>query len=445
MSARQCFNKMADPNTLVSKLQDALAEAEAYAAPPPPPPPPPPPSGPAWRTAAVGQWQQIPNTSIVAAFPDNGVNPGSPDYHVLVEAGLAPWGAHTDANGNALGRPSQGIFGSSGGCLFGTILILWGGGGAGSWAGNEIRWIDLAQDNPVWHIGSLPSALANINPRNFIAPNPAYNDFGGISNGLPVSRHSYWKPQFIASHGPPTFVVVGMSMNWATDSDGTYPNNATVDTFDWNSKTWDARGTNPIPPSQFLFDAAICKHPTTEVIYCPTSQSLQARDPITRAWSNACATGYLQGVTTRGLSAVDPNTNTWLRLGPLNGGAGAWNAHAVDLTASKLTVGSLVGPGASLIRTEAFTSYAGGFVYCNDLQAFVLFQGAQCLLKITRNANGVDWDVNILSQWSTGGPPFDLAYTGQNALCGRMQYIAALKGIAVVFQFQQNAYFFRTS
>jgi hypothetical protein len=379
---------------------------------------------PAWLAGAPAlQWIRIANTAMTT------IN-SSPDYHKLTNAGLAPW--------TNWGDPQKGIYAYSGGTLKGgNTMVVFGGGGANAWAGNEIRTLDLSADAPVWRIPVAPSPTSTFWPQPE-AVGHLYN-----KDGLPVSRHTYFRPQFIDSHGPyaNSFFCFGVAQTWYIDGDLTYPLNATVDSLDWATATWRPAGTHPPISQRSNFSAGICKHPTTEKVYVPTSASLEEWDPLTNTWSKTCNT--VGGITYYGMGAVDPYTETFLRIGP-NGGIGQpFNAHAVDLATKRLTVCTLSGPGVASIQTVGFPSIASGFVYDPGLRCFLLFQGNGALLKITANGP-TDWYVDYLVTTGTA-PPVDISLGGHQALCGRMEYVPALKGICIIFAYNQDAYFLRTT
>src|SRR5258706_9258352 len=79
------------------------------------------------------QWIQIPNTAMKTIS-------ASPDYSKITSAGLVP-------DDSSYGNPQNGIYAYSGGTIKGgNTMLVFGGGGAGAWAGNEIRALDLSAD-----------------------------------------------------------------------------------------------------------------------------------------------------------------------------------------------------------------------------------------------------------------------------------------------------------
>src|SRR4030095_16044861 len=120
----------------------------------------------------------------------------------------------------------------------------------------------------------------------------------------------------------------------------------------------------------------------------------------------------------------------------------AFNAHAIDLATGALTLGALIGPAVGSIVVDGFHAIGGGFIYDPGLRAFLLFQGNGRVLKITPSG-ATDWFVDYLA--TTGAPPPVDTTLGSEQLAGRMQYVAALRGVCIVFQASQDAYFIRTS
>jgi len=383
---------------------------------------------PAWLTGtALLQWVQVPGTAMQTIK-------SAPDYSKIASAGLDP-------GDGSYGSPQSGIYAYSGGTIKGgTTMLVFGGGGAGAWAGNEIRALDLSLDAPGWRIPVAPSSASATWDRR----TPGQTSHVYMKDGKPNARHSYWGPQFIDSHGPyaNSFFIFMCGQVWETDADMTFPDQQTVDSLDWASGTWRAPATHPyVPASRTWAGAWACKHPATEDVYVATHATVQKWSPMTNAWTKLCDS--VPDITHRGMAAVDPVAERILRLGWATGGVGtAFNAHAIDLATGALTIGALKGPAVANVVTDGYHAVGGGFIYDPGLSAFLLFQGNGSVLKITPSG-ATDWIVDSLAITGTA-PPVDTSL-GSEQLAGRMQYVAALRGICIVFQASQNAYFIRTS
>lgn len=404
-----------------------------------------PPSGPtmpAWYPSTPLTWAAVGSDG--NSGMDNIAN--SPDYHVLTDAGLAPLGAQRDNNGYTLGNPTTGIFGSSGGTLdaSGTTMIVWGGGGAGAWAGNEVRTLDLMQDNPVWRIPSLPSPYNQVVPRYDTTWPPPERNY----DGKPVSRHSYWRPQFI-QHGPyaNSFFVFGHTMDWARDSEymGDATINGRVSSMDWVTKTWRLPTEHPACGGQLTTYAPIFRDPATSDVYVWTG-GVWRWSAANNVWSWIQTLPY---GADHGMPAVDTDRNLMVRIGPSDGGnAATWTmiSRPISTTSATFSTGNLIGPaapgGTDPITVQSMGSTMNpylGFVYDSGLKAFLLNQASGVIFKIT--ANGLDWYCETLC----AAPAFMVGLPGEmNAIVGRMQYIPKLKGIAIVWS-HQPTYFLRTS
>ena len=333
------------------------------------------------------QWTQIPKTAMTTIS-------SSPDYSKITSAGLAP------VDGS-YGNPQKGIYAYSGGTIKGgDTMLVFGGGGAGAWAGNEIRALDLSADAPEWRIPVGPSPASAVWDRH--APGQTSHLY--MKDGKPNARHSYWGPQFIDSHGAyaNSFFIFMCGQVWETDVDMTFPDQQTVDSLDWSSGAWRAPGTHPyIPANRTWAGAWTCKHPMTEDVYVGTYTTVQKWNPLTNTWTKLCEVPA--DITHRGMAAIDPNTGTILRLGWATGAVGtAFNVHAINITTGTLTVGSLAGPAVGSIVIDGFAAIGGGFVYDLGLKCFLLFQGNGAMLKITPS-DGTGWYVDYLA--TTGAPP----------------------------------------
>lgn len=371
---------------------------------------------PAWlANKAVGQWVSIPNT-------------GQPTFQALKTAGLDR--TPTDWN---YGEPHKGIVAYSGACVRGgKALSVFGGGGANAWAGNEVRDIDLSLDVPVWSLLALPSNASATWTKGTGQVPHAY-----MQDGKPNARHSYWSPQFIDANGD--FMVFGCVDVWETDS-GRF---LTVDSYNVTAGAWRAQGYHPDMPHQRQYDGNwVVKHPVTEDVYACAGTFLSRWNCLTNTWTDI--TNALNVGMDAGFAAIDPS-GTLLRMGTSLAGK---VCQRIDLTTGAVVPGSLVGPAGGQVNLSDFAHYNGsGFVYDLGLQAYLLFQNAATIFKIT--PSGSDWNVDVFP--TTGTPPetrTDMA--PGSGIWGRFAYMPTLKGVAFMSPganspWTQNVFFVRTA
>ena len=135
----------------------------------------------------INQWVSIPNTSM-----------GKMDFSAQIAAGLTN-SARADIG---YGSPVYGmVWGDSGGCLkkAGSILLLYGGGGAGAWAGNDIRGLTLEADAPRWATIKKPSSTQNLwHCQRAFGGAPSDPSAPYLRDGkTPNPGHSYLEPHFV--------------------------------------------------------------------------------------------------------------------------------------------------------------------------------------------------------------------------------------------------------
>ena len=259
-------------------------------------------------------------------------------------------------------------------------MLVFGGGGAGGWAGNEIRALDLSADAPAWRIPVGPSPSSAVWDR--FAPGQTSHLY--MKDGKPNARHSYWGPQFIDSHGvyANSFFIFMCGEVWETDADMRFPDQQTVDSLDWATSAWRPPGTHPyIPANRTWAGAWTCKHPVTEDVYVGTYKTVQRWNPLTNAWTKVCDS--MADLTHRGMAALNPNTGTILRLGWATGAVGSLQRPRNQHYERNADRGSLTGPAVGSIVVDGYHAIGGGFVYDPGLQCFLLFQGNGAVLKIT--------------------------------------------------------------
>ncbi len=331
------------------------------------------PPTPRWmQRIVVNQWAAIADTAMATM-----------NCAPQVEAGL------TDAQCHDIGfgDPRSGIFAFSGGALktSGSEMLLFGGGGAGAWAGNDVRGLRLEDDAPVWRTRVKPSNHANVIPRNMPAT-PYMRD--GVT---PNARHSYWSPQFIDRQNK--FMSFGCANTWNSDT-GKYN---VVDEVMLDTGVWDAPGKHPPFPNARGWDGNwVCKHPVTEDVYVSGASAVSKWSSAKDRWSTLWTTQRTD--VDRATAAIDPaGGGTLLRIGnygPPN------TPVAIDLATGSATVGSFSGPHADAINIGGY--FAAGLVFDRGLGKFVLYQDDGYLYAI-RRVSGRIWQVDRLAL--TGRPP----------------------------------------
>lgn len=373
--------------------------------------------------AAVPRWMQRIVVNQWAAIADTAM--ATMDCAPQVEAGLT----NAQCHDIGFGDPRSGIFAFSGGALktSGSEMLVFGGGGAGGWAGNDVRGLRLEDDAPVWRTRVKPSSHANVIPRNMPAT-PYMRD--GVT---PNARHSYWSPQFIDRQNK--FMSFGCANTWNSDT-GKFN---VVDEVVLETGVWDAPGKHPPFPNARGWDGNwVCKHPVTEDVYVAGASTVSKWSSARDQWSMLWTTQRTD--VDRATTAIDPaGGGTLLRIGnygPPN------TPVAIDLATGSATVGSFSGPYADAINIGGY--FAAGLVFDRGLGKFVLYQDDGYLYAISRVSSRI-WRVDRLPL--TGRPP-DSAHSaepGLVAIWGRMQYVPNLRGVCIIQAYDRPAYFVRTS
>ena len=328
------------------------------------------------------------------------------------------------------GHPHRGIFAYSGGALkrAGSEMLLFGGGGANAWAGNDVRALRLEDDRPRWRTRVAPSPAANVWPARH--PPTAYMRDGVAPN----ARHSYWQPQFIdASNRLMTFGCVN---TWNSDS-GQFVN---VDAVEIDAGVWDVPQAHPPIPLRRGWDGHwICKDPLTENVYVSGQSAICRWSRSANSWTTVWTSSRNSDVD-RATAAIDPNgTGTLLRIGSFGGP----NVPlAMDLKSGTVDVGTLVGPHAKSIDVGGY--YAVGLVFDGGLGMFALFQDDGHLYTIARTTR-TDWFVDRLPMTGAAPVPTANARAGRPDLWGRFQYVPNLKGVCIVQAHDRPVYFVKTS
>jgi hypothetical protein len=372
---------------------------------------------PAWiKGLALNQWFAIPGTELSA----------STDLAAQIAAGL------TDASlkNIGFGDPRRGIMDYSGGSFRanGSEMLLFGGGGAGAWAGNDVRGLRLESDRPAWRTLVKPTTASAV-PRKSVDATTAY-----MTNGTPNARHSYTHQSMIDATD--TFMAFLCDFVWQTDS-GRYTN---VDSVRMSTGTWNPAGTHPdVPENPSYGGSWVCKHAVTEQVYVATSQKIYKFDYIANSWQLLATVGSLP--LDHAAAAVDHDRNIILRIGQKGS---AYNAPGtVDLATGRWTDAVFSGPFASGISVKQYDG--PGLVYDPGLGRFLWFQDDGFLYAITYVSAG---EYSVERMTLAGTPPTVLAsgvHNGGVGIWSRMQYVPRLRGVCIIQAYNRPAYFVRTS
>jgi hypothetical protein len=370
---------------------------------------------PAWlKGKPTHQWIAIPQTKLSES-----------DIAPQIAAGLASASASNIGYGNA----RKGIMDFSGAALkrAGSDLFLFGGGGAGAWAGNDVRGLRLADDAPTWRTAVRPSPRSAVWPRNVLGAHPYMQD------GKPNARHSYWSPHFIDGQG--RLVVFGCQSVW--EADGAQYD--VVDSAEMAAGTWNPAGSHPSIPSRQGWNGRwACKNAKTEDVYVSANMGIHRWSPISNSWTPAYVSTTSSGFD-RGYAAIDHVNGRLLRIGFWEGSPAT--PIMLDLASGKLTAGTLSGFDVSL----ADGRWATGLVFDPVLGKFLLFKDDGFLYSISY-VSDAEW---LLARMEITGvsPPVGASsgYSAGAAIWGRMQYVPELAGVVIAQAYDQPVYFVRTS
>ncbi len=393
---------------------------------------------PAWVGGKpVNEWIPIPGTELKNS-----------DLSAQLAAGL------TNAAGQNIGYgyPGGGILGYSGGALKPSTseLLIVGGGGAGAWAGNDVRSLKLSDDAPRWTTVVTPSNASAI--WSNVTGNPEKVPHAYMKDGRPNARHSAWEP--IYNEGRNALMLFGCAQDWETDQ-GSW---GYVDSADLTLGRWNPQGTHPNAPGTaasgtlpFLNPRWVLKHPDTDDVYFSNPSSIWKWTSATNSWgTSAYISLSAASWAGNGAAALDPDTNVIVQLQWFSS---VFKPATFDLAARTSRIGALIGPYAAALGAAPLVPGnvgKAGFVYDRGLRTFLLYQDDGFVYSISRVPNSDDYQVNRLTLTGTPPPaylvsgvrggPYDVA-----GIYGRMQYVPRLGGVVLKISPDQPAYFIRTT
>jgi len=361
------------------------------------------------------------------------------DYTPQLNAGLSADNKGTPGAGfNFYGSPISGFFGYGSWMLRASdsMVLGMGGGGAGAWAGNDIRGLPLLDDAPRWRTLVDPSPASNVWGSRYQQV-PATGPHSRMKDGVtPNARHTSWMPQFddVANR----VYLMGCALVWESDSDPPYPDKLNVDSISLDDKQWTGPGAHPNLLHTWGYQGfCVCSDRTKRRAYIFGGSTLDVFDWPTNTISTLVSSGPTQW--DRGSAAVDPVNNLILHIGWFTTTPN--QPTVINLANGALTQAVLTGTYASAIIAGA-GPYGAGMCYCPDLGCFLYFPDDGFVYAITKT-DLAHWAVDRLVTTGVGPAPHISGNAGTPQVWSRFQYVPALKGVVVGPVWNQPAFFLR--
>ena len=333
---------------------------------------------------AVGEWYEVPNSSLHALRPSNNV-----------------------------GGNFGGIMDAWSGGAFDTKrdrLIIWGGGHA-DYAGNEIYTFDL--NTLSWSRLIEPSYVDR-----------SISEFrsGYYTDGLPVSRHTYNSIQYIPDPVD-RFCGFGGAGLWESGQYGT----ATVDCFNFTSNSWEIQKFEST--TSITIGATTAYDPVTHKIfqhggygYTGLSSLNLTSKKWTRLWENFNNIGGVYGYYKT--AEIDPIQRLMISVG-----GGAVYVNSIDKGYPNTGVKTTThGP------QDIVTSASPGFVYVPDLKKIVAWKGGRDTFHL--DVSTMTWKLVSPPLSNTTSPPTQIG-TG---VFGRFRYSPNKKVLVLVTSTRSNVF-----
>jgi hypothetical protein len=349
---------------------------------------------PAWRVGqAVGEWREITGSELSGATTYNYGASNAP------QGKQDAWiGWHVDT------RTSK-------------VYSVANGGHDDYW-GNEVDVIDLMADSPAWTELLASSLQANVTS----------ND-NHYADGRPVSRHSYYTPEFIENRDRAFLFGVGSGSKVGNPK-------YKVDAFNILTNTYDAADTH----TQLQFGAisgggwAVSKHPTTEDVYIWNENNrVDKWTESTGAWSTV-SVGSPPVTAQEAASAIDPNTGLMFVAG------GTGNISYTFNTSS----GAFVARTLSGAEAANVTGAGRGMIFEPELGVFLWKSGASAggdVIQIDPDT----WEATDFATTGGGSLPAAAAVAGGNRpVYKKFLYVPALSGVVYCPAWGENLWFLRT-
>jgi hypothetical protein len=336
---------------------------------------------------AIGQWYEIPNTSISSVDP-------SP----VPVGNEGPSAKINDWNSFVADHRTSKVYSVA-------------NGGHNGYAGNEVDALELDRADPRWIEVLAPT------------PNASINDCSEYYlDGRPTSRHTYYG--VVLNEFDDRIMFAGGSWYCAAGT----PFITTMDSYNIGANTYSPAGTHPRLPQVFwTFEVAWALDPLTGDIY-----AVQAG--TTGRWNRSSNTftaniGASGSVWNAGYAATAFDTTR--RRFYLHGGVMS-SSHLYTLSSNAWTMATLSGPSASAIAGR----HRVGMFYVPALDAYVLRAD---------NAGGTVYRINastfeVTTLTTTGGSAIPFT---QNGPYNKFLYIPNLRGAVYVPTYSGNAWFVR--
>jgi hypothetical protein len=335
---------------------------------------------------ALGQWYEIPNTSI------SSVDPNPPGAHGVE----GPTAKVDDWTSFVLDTRTSKFYSVA-------------GGGHAGYGGNEVDALELEHENPFWV--------------QVLAPTPAAQATGCskyYADGRPTSRHQYYGAQLDAFSN--RIMLFGGS--WFCDN-GT-PLLPTIDSWNINGD-YNPAGTHADMPTAFRFyDTNWTLDPNTGDVYAVFSRQIGRWNRSTNTFTadlGSSGPGALQ----HGASAFDTSRGRIFYLGGDNG-----NQHLYTLASNTFSTVTLTGPNVSNVQNLGDF----GMSYIPALDAFFVRN---------RAAGGTIYRIDastfqVTTFVTTGGASIPATLNGP---FNKFSYVPRLRGAILVPTYSGNAWFLR--
>jgi len=357
-------------------------------------PPPPLATLPAWVNAlAVGQWYEIPNTSIRSVDP--AVTPAG---NTGPRSKIDTWTSIVVDTRNS------------------KVYSL-AGGGHSDYAGNEVDMIDLETDTPAWTELLAPTPPAQVGNCN------SY-----YADGRPASRHSYYGVTL--NEFGDRFMLFG-GVTWC--SAGGFDN--PVSSYNITANTWSPSSTHGLlPASAFYTIAAYTLNPLTGDVYAAASFNY-ARWTRASGANGAFVILNTSGNGPKGDSTPSGMDTTRGRILYLGGNNPPPDHHLYTISSNSFT--AITPTGAVSADVSAVSNAQNtALLYVDALDRF--------LVKLD-GAGGTVYQINPttfeVSQFpTTGGASIP---TTVNGVYNKFRYVPRLRGIIYTPTGNGNAWFLR--
>jgi hypothetical protein len=315
-------------------------------------------------------------------------------------------------------------------------MLIFSGGGAGAWAGNNVAGLCMNTATPYWTTIVNPSNVTHINPQGG-ATQTYYRD------GKPSSRHAYQVHHY--NDRLDRGYTFGGANEWTTDS-AVWGN---IDSYGWADQTWTANVGTVLTDGGFYRglgdNVPVIKHPSTEDVwrfYGSGSDPRWWRLNSSNSYATFSAFNTTGAARTWGPFAVHPILNLIVGIGintydsPIPG-----YFSTTSIATGVCTKGTLSGAQAGV----ATGSMGHSLEWVPDWNAFAYFTDDGNLYRVDV-ASASSASISLVA--TTGTPPPVGASAGNGASGGiwtRFKYSNELKGLILMQQSHVNVRFLRTA